>query len=312
MKIIDFENKHAEAARIIASDNYEEERSAVAALPKIAELPKLYDFAETGRGYAATDGNDLVGFFCWLEPFANHNGLCRGAWSPLHAHGAIKRERAEIYRRLYRRAAEKLVSSNVFSHSVTLYSNDVSANECFMNNGFGRRCVDAMRETAPIETEVCKNISYREAAKCDALFINAAENKAGVHLSKSPVFIPYSTDSVENTEQKIDGGMYRYFLASEHNQPAAYIKTKKSGETFAAEDDTVMNICGAFVLEEFRNFGVASGLLSWLTDWLRGRGYPRCGVDYECFNHAGNMFWSKYFAPYANGMTRRVDERINA
>ena len=126
------------------------------------------------------------------------------------------------------------------------------------------------------------------------------------------MFMPYSSpDTIEDTIEGLESGEYPSFIALENDRPVVYLCIRKSGENFASDDVSVMNICGAYALPEVRGRGISVGLLSWLMDWLRERGYSRCGVDYECFNYTSRKFWPKYFMPYTNGAVRQIDERIN-
>jgi hypothetical protein len=68
MEIIDFNYNHAEEARLIAKDNYEEERRHNPILPEIEELPDLKFFAKVGLGVAALEKGQMVGFLCAWPP----------------------------------------------------------------------------------------------------------------------------------------------------------------------------------------------------------------------------------------------------
>ena len=313
MKILDFEPCYIEAAQAIALMCYNDERALVPALPDVGKLPGLGYYAENNLGVAAVDGEKLLGFFCWHRPFDNLFGSSKGTCVDVHAHGAVKQNRAEVYDRLYQAAAEKWVSNNVLSHCVVLYEHDMAANEAFSLNGFGRRCVDAIRETTPIAVPVCEGVTFRQAGKDDAAFIALAGNNIGITLSKSPTFIPYPGDeTIEDAIKGIESGDYPCFIAYEHCRPVAFFCIRKNGENFVSYDASVMNICGAYALPEVRGKSISAGLLSWLMGWLRENGYSRCGVDYECFNPTARKFWAKYFTPYTNAVVRRIDEGINS
>ena len=311
MQIIDLAVKYVEQAAQIAYQNYEEERVFVTTLPPIDKLPDLTEFAINRRGFAAEDNGELLGFLCWHTPWDNHFGLSKGTWSPVHAHGAIIQNRLEIYDRLYQAAAEKLVSDGVFCHSVTLYEHDKDANESFIQNGFGRRCVDAIRETAPIISTPCGDLIFRRADVNDAEAVTEMRNGTSTHLSQTPMFMPFLNPvTVADTIKEIECAEYMYFVALKQNRPIAYYRIQISGENFVCDDVSMMNITGAYALPDYRGSGVAVHLLSWLMDWLHGHGYSRCGVDFECFNFAARKFWLKYFTAYTNGAVRRIDERI--
>ena len=311
IKIYDFDEKHVNEAQKLALQYYNQERTFVLALPAMNTLPGLDYFAKNNLGIAAVDGDKLLGFICWYEYIDNLFGTSKGVFADLHAHGAVMQNRSEIYDKLYQAAAQKWVSEGVFSHAISLYEHDNIANEIFFQNGFGRRCVDAIRDTTPIPVPVCEGASFRQAIKEDAAFITMMGNYTGMHQSKSPSFMPYSGDStIDETIKAIETGEYLFFIAELDSCPVAHLCIKKDGETFVSKDASVMNICGAYALPEVRGRGISAGLLSWLMGWLRARGYTRCGVDYECFNPTARKFWGKYFVAYTNGAVRRIDERI--
>ena len=309
MQIVDFYKDYAAQAQTIAHVNYREERGHVPALPSIDEIPSL----DGMTGVAVVENGGLLGFLCWYAPWENHFGLSRGTWSPVHAHGAVAANRVEIYLRLYQEAAARLVADGVYSHSVTIYAHDAAANEAFVQNGFGRRCVDAIRMTEPLVVSDCAGVLYRMAVESDAAVIADMRNMTAAHLSHATMFMPPNAGggvTPADVLREMEEGEALYFLALGGGRPVAYYRLKQAGETFAAADDSVMNIHGAYALPDMRGTGVAAGLLTYVTNDLRERGFQRCGVDYECFNHAGRRFWEKYFTPYTSSLHRRIDERI--
>ncbi|MDR3085891.1 MAG: GNAT family N-acetyltransferase [Christensenellaceae bacterium] len=311
MKIVDFTPGQLEQAALLARLNYDEERFFVPALPELARLPALDGYAGEKRGVAALGGGELLGFFCWNEPQEGLFGPCKGAWSPVHAHGAVSRNRAEIYERLYQAAAERLVSGRVFSHAVTLYAHDEAALKGFFQGGFGGRCVDAVRETLPLAAPPCQGIRFRRAESGDAEALARMRNRVSAHLSASPIFLPFSSPAaVAGTADEIQGGQHPYFIALDGSRPVAFLRLQADGENFAANDPSMMNISGAYTEPELRGKGIATGLLAFMMDELRGHGIPRCGVDFESFNPEGRRFWLKHFTAYTTSVARRVDERI--
>jgi GNAT superfamily N-acetyltransferase len=311
MKIVEFTADYVEQALQIAKQNYEEERGIVTALPSVDVLPNLTEFAKNNLGVAAVDGGKLLGFFCWFEPWDNHFGKCKGTWSPVHAHGAITQSRSEIYDRLYQSAAERLVSLGAFSHSVTLYHHDAKTNEIFFHNGFGSRCVDAIRDTAPITFPILSGVTFRQADAGDAETLAELSNKLDAHMRQSPIFMTRDrVFTAADVTAKINGGHYHYFIALEQNRAVSFIRIGQSGENFVSVDSAMMNINGAYTMPEARGTGVAVGLLSYLMDWLHERGYSLCGVDFESFNFTARKFWLKYFTAYTTSVVRRIDERI--
>lgn len=93
-------------------------------------------------------------------------------------------------------------------------------------------------------------------------------------------------------------------------KPVGYMRIQPNGERFISEHPDVMNITGAYILNNERRSGIGVALLATIQRWLIQDGYPLCAVDFESINTMGSNFWTKYFSPYTYTMVRRIDERI--
>lgn len=311
MQIVDFTVAYIEPAAQLARQNYEEERGHVPALPPVDLLPDLREFAENRLGVAAFCGGELVGFLCCYKPWDRHFGLTKGTFSPIHAHGAVKNDRAKIYDRLYQAASEKWVSNGILSHAVGLYAHDGEAIDSFFQNGFGNRTIDAIRETAPLKA-VPSGYEFRKARTDEAQQLAALNDGLVAHLRTPPMFMPFFDQiNPDDIAQWMLEEHHGYFAAYDQEKMIAYIKLQPTGETFACDDPSMMNISGAYALPEYRG-GMYAGLLSWTVDRLREQGYTRLGVDFESFNPTARSFWLKHFTAYTHGVVRRIDERIGS
>jgi len=107
MQIVDFTVDHIEAATKIAGQNYEDERGFVPDLPPVDTLPDFKPYAENDLGVAAFEGGKMVGFLCSVPPFKNafSSTNATGVFSPMGANGAIGKNRANVYARLYQAGA---------------------------------------------------------------------------------------------------------------------------------------------------------------------------------------------------------------
>lgn len=310
MKIIDFTKEMIPAAYRMAMENYAEERKAVPILPEKTMLPPFDELAENGFGAAAVDGDTLLGFLGaygpWEPVFCTQN-VC-GVFSPLHAHGAVKENRARIYQRMYQAAAEKWVKAGAVSHAVTLYAHDTAANEAFFTYGFGLRCIDLIRSADSFDCVKSDNCACCELSPDRQSELRVMRNALSDHLAQSPCFMK---DSPENTESWIVGreeNPPRTFAAEVGGNIAAYIEMKSEGENFAAYSPDMLNICGAYCLPEFRGNGLMQSLLNHALSVLRAEGYERLGVDCESFNPTALNFWTKHFEVYTHSVVRRIDE----
>jgi GNAT superfamily N-acetyltransferase len=68
------------------------------------------------------------------------------------------------------------------------------------------------------------------------------------------------------------------------------------------------NICGAFLIEEYRGRGIYQNLLQVVLTILRKEGVRRIGVDFETTNPTALNFWTKYFDCYTHSFARRIDD----
>lgn len=313
MTITDFSKAHVAQAMRIALDSYGREQSYVPTLPPALAAPDLTPFAENGLGVAALDGDTLIGYLCCYEPWKRHFGLTPGTFSPIHANGVRLGSSARVYDRLYQAAAEKWVPQGILSHAICLYAHDEPSLRVFFDNGFGNRCVDAVRDVSPIAAQAIAGMELREAPPEDAAQIAPLNEALIRHLRQSPMFLPF-TPSVDpqDIERWMRDGHGHYFAAYRAGRVVAYLKLQKEGENFITDDTSMMNISGAFALPEVRGQGVYTALLAYVIDWLRERGFRRCGVDFESFNYTARGFWLKHFTAYTSSVARRIDERINA
>lgn len=73
----------------------------------------------------------------------------------------------------------------------------------------------------------------------------------------------------------------------------------------------MLNICGTYVEEQYRNSSVAQELLLLFTmKKLSDEGLKYLGVDCETLNPTALRFWTKHFEAYTYSFVRQIDERI--
>ena len=320
---------HIENAARIALAEYYEERRAVPILPEGEYLSvfcnMISEMVDHKLGIAAIEGGKLAGFMTCYSPMENHFGTTLGIFSPIHAHGTVKENRRRIYSLIYQAAADKWVKQGILSHAIALYTHDKDAVDSFFWNGFGLRCIDSIREVGPIIRQAVpiinekvsntpaeySDIEFCELHSEEVLQVLPLKNLLIKHLWDTPMFIPlfFQLDKEgfgEETEERNS----RFFAIKASGKVIAFIEITASGENFACEDAGMMNICGAYMLPQYRESGMFSKLLSFLMDTLSTEGYIRCGVDFESFNPTASGFWLKYFTPYTYSVVRRIDERI--
>jgi len=327
-----FENmnhNHIEYAAKVALAEYHEEYNAVPLLLKgdyYSNLCKMIsELIDLNLGTVAIEDGKVIGFLTCYHPMNNHFGTTLGTFSPIHAHGAVKENRRRIYSRLYQVAAEKWVGQGILSHAIVLYAHNNEAVESFFWNGFGLRCVDAIRGVEPIASNEYPSAIFCELSMDEIGQVVPLKNQLIKHLQNTPMFIPlFFQRDIQQVKEENERRGSRFFVIKINGETVAFIEIMASGENFACEDSKTMNICGAYMLPEYRNqdawasskqsFRPASGmftkLLAFLINTLAAEGYARCGVDFESFNPTASGFWLKYFTPYTYSLVRRIDDRI--
>lgn len=296
-------------AKRLVYRNYEEARKAHPFLPEGAVLPPMEPLFQNGLGSVAFEGGEMVGFLSgfgpWGPVFCTKDTM--GVYSPLHAHAAVKENRKRIYQALYQSAAEKWVKKGAASHTITLFDPDEEGKEAFFEYGFGKRCVDLMRTTEPMD-ESAENVEFACLSKEEGREIRDLRRELNQHLSKSPAFMKSDDKVIESWLDRREADPPRVFAAKINGLIAAYMELQDEGENFVAFHPSVLNICGAYCRMEFRGRGVASALLNYILDVLKGEGIPLIGVDCESINPTAIRFWKKHFAPYTQSLVRRIDE----
>ena len=194
---------------------------------------------------------------------------------------------------------------------MALYAHDAEARDSFYWNGFGLRCVDAVRPLEPVARDEYPGYTFCELPKEETSCIVPLKNGLIGHLQNTPMFMPFFFKvTAEEVSEESKKGNFRYFVANKGDRTVAYIMITNEGENFTCDDPGTANICGAYMFPEYRGSGVYTGLLAFLIDTLAREGYSRCGVDFESFNPTAGGFWLKHFTTYTHSVVRRIDERI--
>ena len=321
MIITDLKIEYMDEAAALALDNYREERTQVTELPVIHEIPNLDYFAENGLGVAAFEGERLIGFMGCFQPREHaFDTNARGTFSPMHAHGAIRENRAMIYKRMYESAAQKWVDAGINYHCIACYAHDDQMIKAFFSYGFGHRCTDAIRSLEPIcmeraagimemeQDNLLGDIKYMEISQSEVSKIRGLRAMSSEHFGKSPCFMRTGKDDFEEWLKEAEKRDSRVFVAVDKEKTIAFMELRDFGENFITEIPDMKNICGAFCLPQYRGKNIYQNLLQYVIQTLRAEGYQRLGVDFESFNPTASGFWLKYFKEYTCSVVRRIDE----
>lgn len=119
-------------------------------------------FCKNGLGIAAVEDGNLIGFLCGFGPIENQFGFAKGVFSPLHVHGTIQTNRKKLYSLLYSSTTRIWIERGIYSHAISLYAHDNEGIDSFFENGFGMRCIDAVKSSDPISISYPKDFSFYE------------------------------------------------------------------------------------------------------------------------------------------------------
>ena len=311
MNIVRFGTEHMKAAMKLALENYEEEQKQVTCLPEKVQIPELKFFAESGLGVATIEQDKLVGFLCCCPPREHmFDTAAKGVFSPIHAHGAVKKNRKEIYQRMYQTASELLVQKGITYHGISIYTHDMDAVQAFFEYDFGSRCVDAVRSMEGLGLIMSPDIQYVELSEEEKKDVQSLRKMLSDHMGASHCFMYTSDVEFESWLMQREQQKNRVFAAKDGEKIIAYLELIEEGETFVTQHPDMANIGGTFCLPEYRGRGIYAQLIQYTAKTLQTEGYQYFGTDYESMNATANAFWPKHFTPYTRSLTRRIDEGI--
>lgn len=313
-QIIEVKDMNTEEAIALCRQEYMEERQKSPVLPPVDKETDdrmsgiIRQIKNAPYGKALTKEGRLVGFLAFWGPFDGFHGTVKGVFSPLGASAFGGNDRGKEASLLFSAIAEELVKDKIFGIAISRYANQVQVNQTLCLNSFGIRCSDAW---LLLEEYACSDkdgrITIVELKGEEKLEIKELYIRLRNHLAQSPCFFPTPEGQIQRW---FENQQIRVLAAKQKNKIIGYMAIDDEAETFLTEREDVSNICGAYVLEEYRAQGVAKQLLDAVVEMCIKEGKTYLGVDYETVNPTAFRFWTKYFVPYTYSFIRRIDERI--
>lgn len=314
IEIREFDKALSNEAVSLFRQAYLEEVYVLPFLPKDEQMMQLIDNSikelfEHGSGVMAFDDQKLIGYVVGWKA-SQLFGPFKGIFSPLFGHTAKKEHRRMIYAKMLEYGMKQWVQQGYLSFAVSVLAHDKGLIEEFFVNGFGMRCIDAIRKSDRIHT-IVKDVSVIKAQRDDLKEIASLHQRHHEYYKESPIFMPRQPeDALADLNVWLSHQNHHLWIAKKEDVAIGYIRIQPEGESVVSSHSNVMNVTGAYVMEEVRALGVATLLLDEVQSWLIKQGYYLCGVDYESINPVAYRFWNRYFTPYTFSVTRRIDERI--
>jgi GNAT superfamily N-acetyltransferase len=246
----------------------------------------------------------------FYPPVDGFFGNCKGVFSPLGGSAFVFNNRQIVISKLLSASMELLLKEEgVTSFAMSQYANDIEVASTFALNGFGIRCSDAIMRLQGLKPRKPVNASlrFKELKSNEKELILDLRKELTMHLLKSPTYFPTHIGKFMDWFSKEE---IRVFVACEKDEIIGFMSIQEEAETFISKAAGIVNICGAFVKEEYRGKNVATDLLYYVCEVCEMEGAEYLGVDCETLNPNALRFWGKYFKNYTFSYHRRIDERI--
>jgi ribosomal protein S18 acetylase RimI-like enzyme len=307
--------KHIEDAVKLAQAQYDIERKHIEALYeknyKEVLTEMLSEFFKKNYGLAAVENGNLVGYMGFWGGIEGFFGNVKGAFSPLFGNAYSGKDRGKLASLLFQYASEQMVKEEIFCYGICAYGHDIEVMKALTLSGFGIRCSDAVRSVdKSLNIKINSEYSYEEIHYREARWLLPLANSLVMHLGNSPTYFPARDFTEESFLERCYRKQSRIFTAKDKYEIIGYLEITKDGETFISEESDMLNICGAYLKEEYRGKNILQSLLALVFETLQKEGVKRLGVDCETLNPAALRFWGKYFDNYTYSFVRRIDERI--
>ncbi len=313
MKIYPFDLQYLTQAAELFVQNLAALRRAVPSLSDRLESPatitkELTQLFQRCPGVMAVEDGRLVGYLGWFVVDRFRGTESRGAYVPEWGHAALAARRPEIYRAMYRAAAEQWSAAGCGVHAITLLAHDEAARHTWFWNGFGLLVVDGVRPMQPLAAPVQTDLAIRAATMDDVTALAALDAEHCQHYALSPIFMtPRSGDSADQFAEFLARPKNSVWLALDRHEPVGFLRFE--GYTFDCADivrsDHTIRINGAYVRPAYRGRRAAVALLDVaLRHYSQRGGFTCCAVDFESFNPEAAAFWPKYFELVAFSLTR--------
>lgn len=312
-----FSEKYIDEAVRLALAELQAERVHCPELPchgfeeRLREI--LWWLGSQSFGKAAVCDGKLVGYLLFAGPWDGFHGDVKGVFSPLggSAFSHAYENRGKLASMLFAEVAQEFAAEGIYSCALCRYAHDEEVVKSFLFNGFGIRCMDAVREMDRFTLQnTSRNVVFEELPKERFCEVEHLQRGLHRHLLHAPVFFPLPGCGFEAWfSEWISRETMRIFVAKADGKVVGFISVDEYGENFITEYDRMKNICGAYFMEEYRGNGIAQGLLAFIRDTLMAEEVTHLGVDCETMNPTALRFWTKNFIPYTYSFARRIDER---
>jgi ribosomal protein S18 acetylase RimI-like enzyme len=317
MKVFPFDSRDCTEAAALFVRNFKQLRRAVPALPDRLEntdevASRLDHLFEQCPGVIAVEDDRLLGYLGWFIVDRFRETDRKGAYIPEWGHATIDEHRPEIYRALYRTAAEQWSAARCGVHAITLLAHDQAAQQAWFWNGFGLTVVDAVRPMQPLNLSVTTDLVIRKATLKDVHALAELDAEHWQHYTRAPIFMtPRESSTADRFAEFLSRPKNSIWLALDRETPIGLMRY--GGYDFdgvaVVESGQTIGITGAYVRPAYRGRKAAVALLDVALRDYAARGFTCCTINFESFNPEAATFWMKYFEPVGLSVVRIPENR---
>ncbi|MEW6403146.1 MAG: GNAT family N-acetyltransferase [Chloroflexota bacterium] len=312
MQISTFQKEFIPEAAKLFIESYQKQRQTIPILPNLMEDTRrvegmLAGLANSCLGAAVLENGQLVGYMGWFLVKKFRDTDRKGAYVPEWGHACVEKDRANIYRAMYRAAADQWAKLGCQVHALTLLAHDHTTKNIWFWNGFGLTVVDAIRPMRPLDVSCSTDLLIRKATPHDANALAELDEEHCHHYAQSPVFMtPRTAKDAAGNIEFLSRPRNSAWLAFDGDVPVGFIRYEGYDFDSAAilESEEGVTITGAYVRPAYRGRKAAAALLDAALRDYQSRGLKYCAVNFESFNPEAAAFWMKYFEPACYSVVR--------
>ncbi len=223
---------------------------------------------------------------------------------------------AAIYAELFGALAARRLDDGIIDHVVHVPILTPSVEAAWVDLGFGRANVVAVRDLAPTGRPPAADVDVRAATPDELDVVDRLVDEEAIFHAGSPIFRPYLRQQTaaavraELTEQLASPD--RAFLVARRGGTDIGVLSVGPGLGSPLYiPDGGAYIGATAVLPRERGGGVGAALADAAFDWCRDHGHRGACLHFSSANRTSSAFWIGIgFVPVMAHLRRRLDERI--
>ena len=254
----------------------------------------------------ALDGDDVVGHLGWFESPTFRRAQRRAVWIPEFG---ISADSVEALEALHLVASRRWAETARQVISVTLLADDVSHEDWWVTNGFGRMLHDTVRPCGPIEHAHIVGLRCGPRPCTTRRDSRPSTSNTVRTTAEPPVFMVPPDPTTAGEWAALGAFVARSGVGGRRRRRPRRIhplRTEHDGLLMLRSPDSV-TVTGIYTRPAVRNLGLATALLSAGMAAHQQRGVQRVAIDHETTNPPAMHFWPRHTTTVAVGLMRVLE-----